>query len=51
VEFDERPGEAMLFQVVGAGATISPARQGVPRVDACNSCSLPEAKRLAKTRR
>jgi cobalamin biosynthesis protein CobW len=34
VEFVERPDQAMLFQLVGTRATISPAPQGVPRTDA-----------------
>ena len=29
VEFAERPGQAMLFQLVGTRATLSPAPQGV----------------------
>jgi G3E family GTPase len=34
VEFAERPGQAMLFQLVGTRATISPAPQGVSGTDA-----------------
>jgi cobalamin biosynthesis protein CobW len=34
VEFAERPGQAMLFQLVGTRATISPALTGVPQAEA-----------------
>ena len=34
VEFAERPGQAMLFQLVGTRATLSPAPQDVARADA-----------------
>jgi cobalamin biosynthesis protein CobW len=34
VEFAERPGQAMLFQLVGTRATISPAPTRVPQADA-----------------
>jgi G3E family GTPase len=34
VEFAERPGDAMLFQLVGTRATISPAPQDIPRAEA-----------------
>jgi cobalamin biosynthesis protein CobW len=34
VEFAERPGELMLFQLVGTRATISPAPQDIPQAEA-----------------
>jgi cobalamin biosynthesis protein CobW len=34
VEFAERPGQAMLFQLVGTRATISPAPQDIPQAEA-----------------